>query len=200
MLQRAMDEGAALPPHPVLVTFDDGFQDNVSNAAPILAEFGYSGTVFVATAYIGGTAQFCSREVDRQAPMLTGDDIARLENEYDWDVAHHFHSHRKLTDLSAQEIQSELASAQEVLRQYIAKTENVSYCAVPKDVMNETVRSTLRDDDATRLAFAGKGLAQRSSDMFGVPRVEIHNDQCGSDFLVRLSPTFQAMRAVKARM
>ena len=43
-----------LPPKPVMVTFDDGFDDNYLNAYPILKRYNVPATMFVSTAYIGG--------------------------------------------------------------------------------------------------------------------------------------------------
>ncbi len=40
-------------PRSVVLTFDDGYVDNVSVAAPILAEFGFPATIFLATDYLG---------------------------------------------------------------------------------------------------------------------------------------------------
>jgi peptidoglycan/xylan/chitin deacetylase (PgdA/CDA1 family) len=45
-----LSEGT-LPPRAVSIVFDDGFHDFASVAAPILAEFGYSATVFLSTYY-----------------------------------------------------------------------------------------------------------------------------------------------------
>jgi peptidoglycan/xylan/chitin deacetylase (PgdA/CDA1 family) len=47
-------EGSALPRRPVLITFDDGYQDNVENAAPALRRHGYPSVVFVPIAYLDG--------------------------------------------------------------------------------------------------------------------------------------------------
>jgi peptidoglycan/xylan/chitin deacetylase (PgdA/CDA1 family) len=43
----------SLPPHPVLITFDDGWDDNVRHAAPVLAAAGVPWTLFVAAGAIG---------------------------------------------------------------------------------------------------------------------------------------------------
>jgi peptidoglycan/xylan/chitin deacetylase (PgdA/CDA1 family) len=47
-----------LEPRTVAITFDDGFEDVVDNALPVLAEVGFSATVFVATAVIEGSATY----------------------------------------------------------------------------------------------------------------------------------------------
>ncbi len=42
-----------LPPRPALVTFDDGYRNNLTHAAPLLAKHGVPAIVFLSTAYIG---------------------------------------------------------------------------------------------------------------------------------------------------
>jgi peptidoglycan/xylan/chitin deacetylase (PgdA/CDA1 family) len=46
-------QGAPLPPKAVLVTFDDGYRDNLENALPILERYGYPAVLFVPIGYLG---------------------------------------------------------------------------------------------------------------------------------------------------
>ena len=43
---------AALPRHPVLVTFDDGYKNNLTNAAPVLLQLGVPALIHICTGYI----------------------------------------------------------------------------------------------------------------------------------------------------
>jgi peptidoglycan/xylan/chitin deacetylase (PgdA/CDA1 family) len=43
-----------LPPQAVLITFDDGYCDNLENAVPILQRYGYPAVLFVPIGYLGG--------------------------------------------------------------------------------------------------------------------------------------------------
>lgn len=57
-LLEALDGRAALPRRPVIVTFDDGYEDNYSNAFPVLRSLAMPATVFVSTGYIGSGRPF----------------------------------------------------------------------------------------------------------------------------------------------
>ena len=49
MLVAALKEKKRLPKKSVVITFDDGYEDNYTNAFPILKEFGFPATIFVIT-------------------------------------------------------------------------------------------------------------------------------------------------------
>lgn len=51
-------QGQPIPPRSFVVTFDDGYENNYSQAWPILCELGVPATIFVATAYLDGAAPF----------------------------------------------------------------------------------------------------------------------------------------------
>ncbi|OPY55716.1 MAG: Poly-beta-1,6-N-acetyl-D-glucosamine N-deacetylase precursor [Pelotomaculum sp. PtaU1.Bin035] len=66
-----------LPEKSIWLTFDDGYADNLTVAAPILANYGYVATVFVETSKIGSDLR------------LTQKQIATLRNTYNWDIQSH---------------------------------------------------------------------------------------------------------------
>src|SRR5919204_5633421 len=54
-LQAVLDhyvDGKPLPPHAVLITFDDGYHDNLDNAARVLRRRGYPAVLFVPIGYL----------------------------------------------------------------------------------------------------------------------------------------------------
>jgi peptidoglycan/xylan/chitin deacetylase (PgdA/CDA1 family) len=50
----ATGDATALPDRPVLITFDDGRLDSLTNADPVLARYGMRATMFVITTYASG--------------------------------------------------------------------------------------------------------------------------------------------------
>src|SRR5688572_29666310 len=50
-----LDDGIALPQRAVLLTFDDGYVDNVTQALPILHEFDMKAIIFMVSGFVGQT-------------------------------------------------------------------------------------------------------------------------------------------------
>lgn len=57
-VEAAVGGGPRLPRRPLLVTFDDGYRDNLTAALPVLRDRGIPMAVFLATGFIGGDRPF----------------------------------------------------------------------------------------------------------------------------------------------
>lgn len=68
--------GGRLPVCPLLITFDDGWRDNVEYALPLLAARGMPAVLFVATAYVGDRMGFWQERVFDAAKRAGASDVA----------------------------------------------------------------------------------------------------------------------------
>jgi peptidoglycan/xylan/chitin deacetylase (PgdA/CDA1 family) len=104
--------GAALPPRAVLITFDDGYEDNLENALPVLERFGYPAVLFVPLGYVGE-----SRPLPHDESLLSRGIVNRT---LDWDqllelerrgvrIESHGISHVPLAELEVGEAAREIA-------------------------------------------------------------------------------------------
>lgn len=48
----ALTQGRSLPPKPVILTFDDGYEDNYLNAFPLLQKYGMTGHFFILSDFV----------------------------------------------------------------------------------------------------------------------------------------------------
>jgi peptidoglycan/xylan/chitin deacetylase (PgdA/CDA1 family) len=58
-------QGKTLPRHPVVVTFDDGYADNFTDAKPLLERYAIPATIFVTAGYVGSDREFWWDELER---------------------------------------------------------------------------------------------------------------------------------------
>lgn len=105
------DSGAPLQPRSVLITFDDGYRDNLENALPVLREHGYPAVMFVPIGYLDDTRplphekRLASRGLVN--PTLEWEELAELETG-GVRVESHGISHRPLSDLKIDEAAREI--------------------------------------------------------------------------------------------
>jgi peptidoglycan/xylan/chitin deacetylase (PgdA/CDA1 family) len=96
---RAGDKGAGK----AFVTFDDGYVDNLTIAAPVLREFSVPATIFVSTSYIGGEREFWWDALE-QLLLLPGALPETLELEFlGTDFRFKFKEHRVYSKSMARE-------------------------------------------------------------------------------------------------
>ena len=100
-----------LPPRAVLITFDDGYLDNLENAAPVLRRHGFPAVLFAPIGYLGATRPLPHDEhlatrgiVNR---TLDWSELAELERA-GIRVESHGIGHRPLADLEVDEAAREI--------------------------------------------------------------------------------------------
>jgi peptidoglycan/xylan/chitin deacetylase (PgdA/CDA1 family) len=57
------DNGTPLPPKPVMITFDDGWKDQYTYAAPLLEKYGFTGVFFIYPKMIGNGGAFLTKDM-----------------------------------------------------------------------------------------------------------------------------------------
>jgi peptidoglycan/xylan/chitin deacetylase (PgdA/CDA1 family) len=97
------DAAISLPRRAVLVTFDDAYQNNLTNALPILQEFAVPPTIFVSTAFVGGTNEWDGST----EPILTSEELKCLASQ-NFTLAYHSHRHLNYKNQSPEAIQADL--------------------------------------------------------------------------------------------
>src|SRR3989442_12057703 len=101
------------PKTPVVLTFDDGYADNLQNALPILQEFGFTAAVFPVLD-LRRRFTWWGEMAAVHAPLLTPGDMRSMESA-GIEFGSHSVNHPWLTRLSESELVEELSRSRDVL-------------------------------------------------------------------------------------
>jgi peptidoglycan/xylan/chitin deacetylase (PgdA/CDA1 family)/GT2 family glycosyltransferase len=106
-----------LPPaKSVVVTFDDGFEDNARLAYPVLRRYELPATMFVVTSLVGGTCDWTSRKELARRPLFTWNSIRRMHDDA-IEFGAHTRTHPNLTTLSGEALRDEIVGSRQDLQE-----------------------------------------------------------------------------------
>ena len=100
----------------VVITFDDGYYDNLLHAAPILQEFNLPATLFMVAGCAGETIH--SHEDPQQDRLLSWEELQRIES-MGFDIGAHTLTHPHLSHLPPEEQQIEIEDAKTTLEAHL---------------------------------------------------------------------------------
>ena len=103
-------EGKGLPKKPVLFTFDDGYQDLVQHALPVLRRYGFGAVVYIVTGQLGGTNTWDAGTGPDAHRLMTAEQI-RCWAAQGIEFGAHSRTHANLPTLSARELEEEVVGS-----------------------------------------------------------------------------------------
>jgi len=97
------------------ITFDDGYQNNIRNALPILAKHGFTATCYGVSSMIGGTNSW-DRGIVAEKPLMTAIEW-QAWHDAGMDIGSHTRTHAKLTELPPEEARAQITESKRELEQ-----------------------------------------------------------------------------------
>ena len=170
-LLEALQQHKPLPERAVVLTFDDGFRDFDSQAAPVLRRFGFPATVFLPTAFCGRTNSWPGQaEWVEEAPLLDWEQIRNLA-EQGISFGAHGMTHAVLSEISGAEAEREIAGSKREIEARTGRAPEV-FC-YPYGRWNPAVRTLVMRNYRGACSTAA-GVVEPDADPFALPRVDAH--------------------------
>jgi peptidoglycan/xylan/chitin deacetylase (PgdA/CDA1 family) len=168
----------------VAITFDDGYADNVSNAAPILAQYRFKATCFVVSGKIGAYNAWDAEALAVRKPLMSESDMVAWVDA-GLEIGSHTDGHRDLTALPREEVMQEVVDSRAVLQRLTGAV--ISTFCYPWGRHNADVawcvgRAGYRFGVTTR-----RGRAHRDDDPLRLPRVSINGGKSLVNFVLKAS-------------
>ncbi len=159
---RHWEDGAPLPPRPVILSFDDGFADQLVNAAPVLRASGWPGVLNLQTRRLGVPGGLTERQVRR---MLRDG----------WELGAHSVHHPDLTTVDPVALEEEVAGSRAELRR-LFPSEPVDFFCYPYGRHDATVRAAVAAAGYLGATTTRRGAASPSDGPFALDRIVVNGN------------------------
>jgi peptidoglycan/xylan/chitin deacetylase (PgdA/CDA1 family) len=154
-----------------VLSFDDGFVDNLTNAAPILREYGFQAICYVVSGAVGGHNTWDAEQLGVVKPIMD-QRAMQLWLESGNEIGSHTVSHPRLTELDDESARREIFESRGEL-QRITGTAVDHFCYPYGDHDGRSI-ALVRGAGYASAVTARRGPAVPGSDPFGLPRITVN--------------------------
>lgn len=172
----------------VVITFDDGYKDNLTEALPVLRQFNFPATIFVTTGLIG-------KKDAQDFEMLSEEDIKTLSQSPLITIAPHTRTHPKLAKLDREQVEQEESDARRTLEGLTGKT--CDLFAYPFGNYSAETVSVTRDIGFACAVTVDPGSVGSTDELFTLRRNAIDSATSFVQFKGKLSRVIDRYESLK---
>jgi peptidoglycan/xylan/chitin deacetylase (PgdA/CDA1 family) len=182
MWRLAMEAKRPLPGRTVIITFDDGYRDFLTEAWPLLTQYGFSATVFLVAGQVGRTNEW-DHHYGQEIPLLGWEEIRGLQKQ-GIEFGSHSMSHRPLTKLSVEETVRDALRSRTTLERSLDT--HIRAFAYPYGASNHVIHHLVGACGYTFGLTCRSGPSQFHDSPLALPRIEIMGDDGLQEFAAKV--------------
>jgi len=170
-LIRHLAVGEPLPEKPIILTFDDGYDDAYREAYPLLKIYGFVGTFFIITDFVA------------EDEYLTWEEI-KLMDEGGMEIGSHSHTHADLRGKTTDYIVWQVLRSKELIEAHTNGT--VRFFCYPSGQYDELTMTILHQAHHWGAVTVNQGVNHSSERPFQLTRVRIRGSDTAEHLATRL--------------
>jgi peptidoglycan/xylan/chitin deacetylase (PgdA/CDA1 family) len=173
------------------ITFDDGYQNNLINAAPVLVKYKFSATCYIVSENIGSSNTWDLSKSITQRPLMTENEIKKWLN-LGKDIGSNSKTHVDLTCISDEEAQKEINDCKDDLERRFKVV--ISDFCYPFGYYNESVKSIAKSSGYLSATTMVRGRVNSKSNKHELPRIPINHHTLPHLFLAKILTKYEDRR------
>ncbi len=159
------------PSKPVILTFDDGYEDNYHCLFPLLKKHQMKAVVYLLGNRKPKTNFWDTPQGEPEVPLLKPNQILEMSHSGLVEFGAHSLNHRKLTELKGPEIEKEVAGSKAALEAFLKKP--VVSFAYPYGLVNEEIKQITLASGYTFGVAVNSGPTRFGGDLMEIRRVHM---------------------------
>lgn len=152
------------------ITFDDGYRNVYQNAMPVLDELRFTATNYFVARQLGGSNVWDAQKGIAPSALMSADEM-RAWNLAGHEVGCHTLDHVHLSELSPELAEYQIVQAKRELEEALGAP--VTAFCYPYGNETPAIRAMVQRAGYCNATTTVRGLARRSDDLYGIPRVPI---------------------------
>lgn len=173
------------------ITFDDGYENTVRNALPILCNMGFTATCYAVSNMIGGTNSWDASLGVEEKPLMALDDFKKWIRS-GMEVGSHTRSHANLTMLSTAESHFEIVTSKQELEQLLEC--EVRHFCYPFGKFEKEHRSVAEEAGYASATTTRRGLIHDGDDPYTLRRIMIASATNLIQFALKVTTAYEDRR------
>lgn len=172
------------------ITFDDGYQNNLHNALPVLKKHGFSATCYAVSNMIGGTNNW-DRGIVAEKALMTANDW-RLWLAAGMDIGSHTRTHADLNQLSDDQAREQIAGSKQELESTFGY--EVRHFCYPYGRFRPEHSRMVQEADYVSATTTRRGRVQPGDDLLTLRRVLVAQATHLLHFSLKLATAYEDHR------
>jgi peptidoglycan/xylan/chitin deacetylase (PgdA/CDA1 family) len=168
---------------PVVITFDDGYQDCIDYAVRILKKHRFTAVFYLVAGLMGQPSAWLKPEFGYELALIDWNDARQLDDA-GYQIGSHSQSHPHLSALSTEGCHAELAESRQVLEKYLGHA--VRHLAYPYGSFDERVSTIASQVGYQSACSVEVGFSTRHDSPLALRRVPVTGYDSLADFAWRL--------------
>jgi peptidoglycan/xylan/chitin deacetylase (PgdA/CDA1 family) len=183
------------PAQPIVITFDDGFQDTVEHAVPVLLRYGFTATFYVVAGLVGGRSRWLEAELGLSLPLFDWATARQLHSQ-GFTVGSHSMTHSRLDAAEAAALRREVSDSRRLLEDGLGT--DVRDLAYPFGLYDQRVVDAAREAGYRSACSVRIGRSSNEDDPMALHRVPVAGHETFPTFLLRLRTGFNFAELVSS--
>jgi len=178
----------------VIITFDDGYKDNLKNALPILKKYNMKIVLFLITSesYNKWDTDVEDREKEKKFNLMSKEEVKELIASNLVEIGGHTTKHLDMPNVELRTIEEDLKISNKILEEITGYTP-ISF-AYPWGRSTKDVREIVKKEGYKFAVSTEDGPACFSDDLFEIVRVGIYSDDSIKKFALKISGKYPFIR------